>query len=97
MKAFESLEIVYYYTSDQNAGSQFDTYWLANMTEMEMMIETRPRYPANKLTFTIANLTKGTTIRFININFNFNAIFDVDVLLEDSNRNFLNSFCLSFF
>ena len=95
MKVFESFEIGYYNTTDQNAGSQFDTYLPTNMTEMKMMIETRPRYPSNKLTFTIADITKGTNIRYFNINFNPKATFDVDVFLEDSKRNFLNSF--SFF
>ena len=99
MKVFVSFDMAYYNTSDQNAKSQTDTYFATNMSEMKMMIKTRPRYPSNKLTFTIANLAKGKTIRIININFEIdsNAKFDVDLFFEDSKRNLLNtlrSFCL---
>ena len=91
MKVFKSLELAY-----DNDG--FDSYLPTNMAEMKMMIETRPRYPSNKLTFTMANITKGKRIHFLNIKLNSsNTIFDVDVSLEDSKRNFLNSFRLSFF
>ena len=89
---FQSLDLAYYNTADQNAGSQFDTYLPSNMTEMKMMIETRPRYPSNKLTFTIADVAKGITIRYMNIIIDSDATFDVDVFLEDSKRNILNSF-----
>ena len=67
-------------------------FWLENMTEM--MIDTRPTYPSSKLTFTIANITKDKAIRFFNIYLTLNGTFDVDVVLEDSKRNFLNSFIL---
>ena len=100
MKVFGGLEMAYHNTSDQNAGSQFDTYLPTDMAEMKMMIETRPRYPSNKLTFTIANLTKGKTFPRINIILNLNAKLDADVdldaILEDSKRNFLNSFLFCF-
>ena len=88
MEAFKCLDLLYYNTE----GSHYDTdirYWPKNMTEMKMMIQTRPRYPSDKLTFNIANITKGKTIRFINIEFNSNATFDIDFFLEDSKRNFL--------
>ena len=95
MEVFKYLEMAYFNkTADQNAEDQFDQYdWYTptNMIEMEMMIETRPRYPSNKLTFTIADKAKGKIIRYFNINFNSNANFDVDVFLEDSKRNFVNS------
>ena len=64
---------------------------VVNMTEMKMMIETRPRYPSDKITFTIADITKDRDIRFFNIGLKLNRRFDVDVVLEDSKRNFLNS------
>ena len=89
MEVFDFLNIIYHNTTDQNLGSKepiLDTYWSTNMTEKKMMIETRPRYPSNKLTFTIANITKGTNIRFLDIILNLNAKFDVDLLLEDSKR-----------
>ena len=63
---------------------------VANMTEMKMMIETRPRYPSDKITFTIADITKNKAIRFFNIGLKWNRRFDVDVVLEDSKREFLN-------
>ena len=92
MKVFDSLEVSYYNTEDDNGGSIVDNYTPTNMTEMKMMIETRPRYPSNKLTFTIANLTRGKITRNIALYFNSFVIFDVDLFLEDSQRNFLNSF-----
>ena len=91
-EVFESLVMGYQNIADPNARSQYDFYLPTNMAEMKMMIETRPRYPSNKLTFTIADIAKGTTIRYINININSNEKLDADVSLEDSNRNFLNSF-----
>ena len=87
MKRFKYLEMAYY----KPPSFEYYSYWPANMTEMKMMIETRPRYPSNQLTFTIANITKGT-IRFVNIFLSSDAKFDVDLFLEDSKRNFLNSF-----
>ena len=88
---FRALEMAYFNTTDQNAGGQFNLYYLlpTDMTEMNMMIETRPRYPSNKLTFTIANITKGKPIRFVNILLNSFAKFDVDIFFEDSKRNFM--------
>ena len=92
MEVFEDLYISYYNTEDENGESLYDYYSPTNMTEMKMMIGTRPRYPSNKLTFTIANLTRGKIIRYVDLIFNSNTIFDVDVSLEDSKRNYLNSF-----
>ena len=97
MKIFKSLEMAYYNIGDLNAGSQYDVYLPSNMTEMKMMIETRPRYPSNKLSFTIANMTKDNPIHFFNIYLNLNDQFDVDVVLENSQRNLQNSsFLFSF-
>ena len=63
------------------------------MTEKKMMIETRHfRYPSDKITFTIPGITKNKLIRFFNIGLNLNGKFGVDVILEDSQRNFLSSF-----
>ena len=92
MKVLKSLQMAYDIIEDQNAGSQFDSYLPTNMAELKMMIETRPRYPSNKLTFTIANIAKGKNIHFLNIKINPNENFEVDVSLEDSKRSFLNSF-----
>ena len=79
-------------STDQNTKIKSETFSIEEMSELAMVIETRPRYPSNKLTLTIANSTKGTIIRFVDINLNSNVKFDVDLFLEDSQRNFLNSF-----
>ena len=64
-----------------------------NVTNMtEMIIKTRSSYPSDKITFTIADLTKNKAIRFFMIGMNLNGLFDVDLVLEDSQRNFLSSF-----
>ena len=84
--------MAYYNKSDQNAeshydiygfdtpGSKYDFFWQIYLKEMIEMIPMRPRYPSNKITFTIANITKGKTIRYININLNPYEKLDVDAL-----------------
>ena len=73
---------------------QTENLLVENMTERKMIIETRPSYPANKLTFTIADFTKDKVIKFFNIYFDLNEQYqyDVGVVMEDSKRNFMNSF-----
>ena len=63
-----------------------------DMSDRKMLIDTRPRYPSDKITFTIADLTKNRAIHYFNIGLNLNGQFDVDVVLEDSQRDFLSSF-----
>ena len=101
MKAFDSVGLFTAEkntipdTADNNAFPlyHFDFYGPTKMSEMQMMIDTRPtRYPSNKRTFTIADITKNKQIRTLDIYLNLSAKFDVNVLLEDSKRNFLNSF-----
>ena len=101
MKAFDSVGLFTAEkntipdTADKNAFPlyHFDFYGPTKMSEMQMMIDTRPtRYPSNKRTFTIADITKNKQIRTLDIYLNLNAKFDVNVLLEDSKSNFLNSF-----
>ena len=66
---------------------------LENMREMEMVIENqRPSYPTNKLTFTIDDEIKNKVIKYFSIALNLNDKYDVDLVLEDSKRNFMNSF-----
>ena len=90
---FESITLTYYNITDEITESQDDDFWLTNMST----ITTRPTYPSSKLTFTIANATKNKDIRFFNILLTSNEQFDVDVVLEDSKRNFLNSFLFLYF
>ena len=87
----DMLELTYYIT-DQRTKSKTDTFCVSEMIEKKMMIETRPRYPSDKLSFTIANITKDKPIRFLNIIFNQNEQFDVYIVLENSQRNLLSSF-----
>ena len=114
-RRLKSLEMAYYNKSDQNAeshydiysfdtpGSKYDFFWHICLKERIEMIPMRPRYPSNKITFTIANITKGKTIRYININLNpYEKLdvyalvlkFEVVAFLEDSKRNILQFFLL---
>ena len=49
-------------------------------------------YPSNKLSLNIANLTKSKLMRFFNMYFQLNGIYDVEILLEDSRRKFHSFF-----
>ena len=92
LNVFDSIDNVYYNITGEVEENKIDSFSIRNMTEMNMVIETRPSYPSNKITFTTADITKGRTIRFININFwNLEGQFDLDVVLEDTQRNFLSS------
>ena len=83
LDVFQSTEFGYY-ISDQRKESKSETFTLNEMRDRTMMIDTRPRYPSNKLSFTIANITDDTAIRFFNIYLNLNELFDVNLVLEDS-------------
>ena len=84
-EVFYSIELVYVHDPVVDLS-------IENMTEMEMMIETRPSYPSNKLTFSITDFTKDKVIHYFNIMLFLNEQYDVDVVIEDSKRNFLNTF-----
>ena len=94
LDVFQSTEFGYY-ISAQRKESKSKTFTLDEMRDRTMMIDTRPRYPSNKLTFNIASITNHTAIRFFNIFLSLNEHFDVDLVLEDSQRNCLNSLFLS--
>ena len=91
LDVLESTDFTYYVTDNKKTQSKSDSFSVDEMTEMKMIIDARPRYPSNKLSFTIANITKDKPIRFFNIYLNLNEQFDVDVVLENSQRNLLNS------
>ena len=82
------MDLSYFNITYEITESQNDYFWLTDM----VTITTRPTYPSSKLTFTIANETKNKDIRFFTIGLTSNKQFDVDLVLEDSKRNFLNSF-----
>ena len=89
MDVFHSTELKYFTKTDGKKSMRHDVFEPSHLSEM--MIETRPTYPSDRLTFNQANITKALSIRYFNIFFNLNNLFDVNVILEDSKRNFLNS------
>ena len=95
LDVFQSIKFSSY-NVDRKTKTVSPFYGVRKMTEKKMMIQTGPRYPSEKLSFSIANLTKDKPIRFFNLLLNFNEQFDVDLVLEDSHRNLLSSF-ISFF
>ena len=84
----DSIALVYHNITNEISKSKDDEYNLRKMTEMMMMVDSRPTYPSSKLTFSIANITKNKATRFFNIYLNLNGTVDVDIILEDSKRNF---------
>ena len=97
LEIIDSVSFEYKNVSNKIVESQTEYFDLTNMTEMRMMIKTRPRYPTNTLTLSIANITNHKNIRFFNIWLQLNGQYDVDVVLEDSNRKCLNSIDCCFF
>ena len=57
MDVFDELEFDYY-TTDMRTESKYLIFSVSDMIEKKMMIETRTRYPSDKLTFTIADIVK---------------------------------------
>ena len=90
-EAFNGIDIEYYNINEDYRKSRFDSFGVREMTKEKMMIKTRPRYPSDRLTFSIANITKHRVILFFNIWLNLPGQFYADVVLEDSKRNFLSS------
>ena len=88
VKSLKSLNISYGNIGERRLDY---SYLPANMEEMNMMIETRPRFPSDKLTFTIADITEVPPIRYFDIYFFMTGQFDLDFVLEDSRRNFWGS------
>ena len=83
-----------YYVNDERTMNKIDEFGVSEMIANNMMIKTRPRYPSDKLSLTIADITKDKLIRYFCIYLK-NGQFDLNVILEDSQRNFLSSFiCL---
>ena len=91
-EVFEWLDLQFS-IPDQGEKKQWVAFDVKKMKDMKMMKESRPSYPSTKLTFNIANITKGKPIRWFNIDLlNLNGRFDVDLIIEDTLRNFLSSF-----
>ena len=92
LEAFKSMDLHYYNINEDITESKWtDLLGVKQMTDIKMIIKTRPRYPSDRLTFSIANITKHRVILFFNIWLNLTGQFYIDVVLEDSLRNFLSS------
>ena len=84
---FKYAELCYYNVTDEITKSTVNSFGLT-----ELMVDTKLAYPSSKLTFSIANLSKEKVIRYIDIQLILNGKTDIFTVLEDSKRNFLNSF-----
>ena len=52
-----------------------------------LLVNSRATYPSDKLTIRLNNIASQQNIRWVNFNvLNLDAVSDVDILLEDSNR-----------
>ena len=91
LNVLDVLELTHYITEERTKSKTY-IFTVSDMMEKKMIIETRQRYPSDKLFFTIADITKNKPIRCLNIFFNSNEQYDVYVVLENSQRNLLNSF-----
>ena len=78
-----------YFTSRNGKKSLEDSVFPRERLE-ERRLATRPSYPADKLTFSQPDIGQAASVRYLNMYFNLNDQFDVNVMLEDSKRNFLN-------
>ena len=81
--------ILYYY-SDESRKSDEKDFWRKDF----QLNNTGTTYPSDKLSLNIANLTKSKVMRWFNMEFQLNGKYDVDILLEDSQRNFYPFFTI---
>ena len=87
MDRFDKVGLDYYYYS--NEKKEFDSAYF-NISQMKrLMIMTRPTYPSEKMTFSLAKVcSKNKFVYFFNIYVKLHKHFDVRLILEDSRRNF---------
>ena len=64
ISAFNGLELVVYHESSGERELQVYNLTLTVKEMEKMMVETRPCYPTDKLTFSIADLTRDKTIQY---------------------------------
>ena len=76
LDVFDDLEFDYY-TTDLRTEIKYLIFSVSDMIEKKMMIETRTRYPSDKLTFTIADIIKEKPVRSLNIFLDLNEQFHV--------------------
>ena len=84
---FESVGLDYWYTGSE--GWELDSISF-DLTNSSMILPTRSIYPADKMTFTLADLHRDKTISNLNIFLEMNKQFDVALVLEDSKRKELS-------
>ena len=84
--AFAGVETTAFIRSSGERELQRTTTPVNDMKDM--MMESRPSYPTDKLTFSIANLTRDSSIQFLGLMFYPNhSEYDVSLMLEDSQRS----------
>ena len=81
--------ILYYY-SGPGESTNFKMFGRKDF----QLNNTGTTYPSDKLSLNIANLTKSKVMRWFNMEFQLNGKYDVDILLEDSQRNFYPFFTI---
>ena len=84
---FDSVGLDYWYAGSE--GWELDSISF-DLTNSSMILPTRSIYPADKMTFTLADLHRDKTISNLNIFLELNKLFDVALVLEDSKRKELS-------
>ena len=84
---FDSVGLDYWYIGSE--GWELDSISF-DLTNSSMILPTRSIYPADKMTFTLADLPRDKTIAFLSIFLEPNNKFDVTLVLEDSKRKELS-------
>ena len=87
MDVFDSVVLDYWSEGREYNSISFN---LTDLKNNSMILPTKSIYPSDKMTFTLADLTRHKTISFLNIYLEMNEQFDVALVLEDSKRKELS-------
>ena len=88
LDVFDSVGLDYWHTGGE--GIDFISFNRTSLENNSMILPTRSIYPADKVTFTLADLPSPRPISFLNIYLEPNNKFDVILVLEDSRRKELS-------
>ena len=88
LDVFDSVGLDYWHTGGE--GIDFISFNRTSLENNSMILPTRSIYPADKMTFTLADLPRDKTLTFLNIYLHLNEQFDVALILEDSKRKELS-------
>ena len=88
LDVFNWVDLDYWHTGGE--GIDFISFNRTSLENNSMIIPTRSIYPADKMTFTLADLPSPRPISFLNIYLEPNNKFDVILVLEDSRRKELS-------